>query len=183
MKRTAAALALVFTVSLAAGHSAHAELAKPTTLPGSATYGLDQAMESISLALTFGEAKKAKKRLKFAEERLAEAAKLASQNRSQKAGKALRSYSRQMENVEQATSELPGEKQAEISEHINATREKRTAVLEKVMQKVPDQALQGIRTALDIPAPPGKPQQDSQESEDTGFSPGYTATGRVIKTN
>lgn len=48
--------------------------------PGSVGYGLTRAMESISLALTFNPDKKAQKRLKYAERRLAEASQLEEDN-------------------------------------------------------------------------------------------------------
>ena len=49
------------------------ELADAGITPNSPVYGLDRAMERIQLAITFGEAEKAKLKFKFAEERLAEA--------------------------------------------------------------------------------------------------------------
>lgn len=180
MKKLVLAASVVFVAAIAAGHSSHDELTRATDLPGSTTYGLDRAMEAVSLALTFSRETKAKKRLAIAEERLSEARELAERNRTQKAGKALEAYANQMEHVERIRETLPEEKRAEVSEHINATREKRNAVLTDVLQRIPGNARKGIETALGsgpgrIPEPPQEPGNARSDG-----TTGYTATGRVI---
>lgn len=183
MRKAVLAVSVIFMASIAAGHTSHSELTGATDLPGSATYGLDRAMEAVSLALTFDRTSKAKKRLAIAEERLAESARLTQRNQTGKAGKALEAYSSQMEKVRRIRNELPEEEKSELSEHINATSEKRNAVLQDVLQRVPEQARKGIETAMDKgpverPKPPEEPSDSGQTS-----STGYTATGQVIPAN
>jgi hypothetical protein len=183
MKKLVIAVSVVLMASIAAGHSDHVELEKATDLPGSATYGLDRAMETVSLALTFDRESKAEKRLAIAEERLSEARELAERNQTEKAEKALKSYAVQMEKVGKIQEQLPEEQRSRLSRHVNATSEKRNAVLDDVLQKVPENARQGIETALERgPGSSPEPPREPQDTESSGTS-GYTATGKVIPAN
>lgn len=189
MKYAVLTAAAIFMAASATAHTGHAELAEPSSLPGSATYGLDRAMESISLALTFSKANKAEKRLNIAEERLAEARKLAREDRPEEAEKAVKGYSKQMEKVDGIRKDLPEEKEKELGDHINSTRDMHRAVLKSVMDKVPEQARSGIRTALgsrgpvDIPAPPaGGDNPEAGKDEDVSYQ-GFVATGKVTPRN
>ncbi len=62
--------------------------------PDSAFYGLETAMERVSLGLTFNKAKKANKALRYAEERLAEAEAMADKGKDNEAEKAQKGHDR-----------------------------------------------------------------------------------------
>lgn len=196
MKQTLLLAAAFLTlIPLTLAHPNHGQLQEPSTLPGSATYGLDRAMESVSLALTFGKANKAEKRLNIAEERLAEANELTRKNRSQKAVKAVTAYTIQMQKVGKIQGNLPQSKSRKLQEHLNSSRNVHQAVLKSVMDKVPQQAMKGIRTALKksqvpvkTPAKTGPSQKGTgkQSGKDTSqtsdrSTDAYTASGKAIQ--
>lgn len=101
MKKLAAVAAVLLMLGGAAAQSSN--LPDPGITPDSIFFGLDRAYESLSLALASGDAK-AEIRLKFAEERLAEAQKLSDSNRSKAADKSLGMYYSQMDKAENSSS-------------------------------------------------------------------------------
>lgn len=74
--------------------------------PDSPLYGLERAMERISLALTFGKAAKAKKGLAHAQERLMEVQAMMAQKKLDKAATAQEGYEDAMDEVEENVAEL-----------------------------------------------------------------------------
>ncbi len=86
----AAVVAIAFVQTAAA--QAPPELMAPGAAPGDLTYGLDRAGEALSMALTFSSEAKAKKKLRHAEERLAEARALADRNETARAEDLDRQY-------------------------------------------------------------------------------------------
>ncbi len=89
----------------------------PGITPDSPFYFLDKASERLSLAFTFNKEKKAKKALKFAEERLAELEEMTQEGKVDDAQKAEEGYSQA---VEEATTSL---KDVEVDGDLNATED------------------------------------------------------------
>lgn len=177
------------------------------TTPSSPFFGLERAQETVSLALTFNKQKKAEKRLHMAEERLAEAEKLADRNSSRGMEKALRMHARAMENAERSLNGLPEEKRANLSQQRNNTRGKSLSVLQDLKDRLPESAMKGINTAIQAHRQTADRNQSAQrnrqdaapetgdrnrseeqgqnsrpnQSQDRPETSGYTATGRVIR--
>ncbi len=93
------AVAVMVSVAAASQHQTRMELDDPGTTPDSILYGLDRAMESVSLAMARSPEAKAEKRLEIAEERLSESRDLAQRNRSDLANETAREYN---DNVDEA---------------------------------------------------------------------------------
>ena len=74
--------------------------------PDSPLWGLERAMERISLALTFGKSAKAQKGLAHAENRLAEVQVMVAQNKLEAAAKAQNAHAKTLAKVEEAVEEL-----------------------------------------------------------------------------
>lgn len=89
------------------------ELADAGVEPDSALYGLDRAMERISLALTFDKAKRAEKALKHAEERLAEVKAMIEANKLDKAEEAQKNHEKSMKEAEDDIAEIESDGDAE----------------------------------------------------------------------
>ena len=71
------------------------------TLPGSWTWGIDRALERISMSITFGKSAKAKKGLVHARERLMEVQAMIAQKRMAQAARAQEAYDDIMEGVQE----------------------------------------------------------------------------------
>lgn len=209
MKWLVPLVSIVFLIGFVSAHEGnHSELPDPGTTPGSPLFGLEQAQESISLALTFNSQDKAHKRLHQARERLSEAEHLTENNESSNAEKAIQMHSRAMERADQAVQNLPEERREKANQDLNATRNQSISVLTDLKQRLPDSASQGIETAIEaqrqrgINGPPGtnpesgnkegqnqstQNRSDNQPSTPTAgernertSSGGYTATSRVV---
>jgi len=77
--------------------------------PDSALYGIDKALERISLALTFNRAKKARLRLRHAEERLAEVKAMIEEGKEAEASEAQADHDELIEEVETDIDEIDGD--------------------------------------------------------------------------
>ena len=89
----------------------------PGITPDSPLWGLDRAMERISLALTFNKAAKAKKGLAHALERLGEVQAMIAEKKMNHAAKAQNAHKKIMDNVEQELDELGnGDAEGELKE-------------------------------------------------------------------
>ena len=84
--------------------------------PDSLLYGLDKAMERISLALTFDKAKRSEKALQHAEERLAEVKAMIEQNKLDKAEKARKGHEDDLNEAEEAAEEIESDDDEEEAE-------------------------------------------------------------------
>jgi len=84
--------------------------------PDSVFYGLDRAMERLSLAFTFKKAKKAEKALKYAEERLAEAEEMAEENNLDEVDKVLEDHDELVEEATEIIEEVEGNGDEEAAE-------------------------------------------------------------------
>ncbi len=74
--------------------------------PDSALYGLDKALDSLSLALTFNKEKRAEKALKVAEERLNEVKTMIEQNKIKHAEKAQKEHEKALRKTGKAIDDL-----------------------------------------------------------------------------
>lgn len=190
MRQLVALTAIVLLAATATAHADHSSESLPeaTHKPGSVMFGLERAMESVDLALTFSQEKKVRKKLKYAEERLIEANQLAEENESKRAEKAVRMYSRQMKEVNRSLERLPEDRQDDLRQHVKGSVEVQAAVLESVMKKTPEAANKGLKNVLENS--PLDPVHDRGRKEDTGksgdtgtesqSSSGYSVTGRAV---
>ncbi len=174
----------VFTAVLVMTSVAFAQpadsLQEPSSLPGSITYSIDRAIESVSLAFTFSDKAEAEKRLDIAEKRLAEARELSDMNRSDDTEKVMKEYVEQMSKAEEITEDLPRDDRQEVRTRVNESAEIHAGVLKEVMEKIPVEARQGIETALESSGAPVRvPDLDKERPGDREVS-GYIASGRVV---
>lgn len=146
MKKCVLTASFVLLAGLAAGHGgSHSALPEPGQTPGSLFYGLEQTYESVSLALTFDEEQKVRKRVKFAQERLSESAHLVQENKTQKAARASQEYLELMNEAEESAAELNN---TELSEHVSETQRNNTGILSDLEERLPEQASKGLQRAM-----------------------------------
>jgi len=96
-----------------AGAAENATLTEPGITPDSAFYGLDRAMERISMALTFDKAKRAEKALTNAEERLAEVKAMVDANKLDKAEVAQKGHEENIAEAEKDVADIESDGSAE----------------------------------------------------------------------
>ena len=142
----------------------------PGATPGSAAFGFEKVYESIALTFT-GDEKKEMKKMRFAQERLAEAEKLASQNRSERAVKALQLYRKQVSDV----------KDEEARRNLSETGMQKIQELNDTLQ---DKGFSDIvdsmtRQAQQMKGSEGNVSEEASSPRGTGFM----ATGRVVQRN
>lgn len=180
MKKLAITAALVLFVS--AGAAQPESIMKPGSTPGNLLYGLDRASESVEVrfaGIVGGQERAAKVRANHAEERLAEAQQLADQNRTEDIERLMNDYNRNMNAVRNASVQL---NDTEFTERVQNMTQKHVAVLERVQQKVPEQAQKGIQNALEnskknLPTPgqrgpPGAAPSEKNSNQGPGMRPG-----------
>lgn len=117
--------------------------------PDSAMYGLDKAMDSLSLALTFGNANKAEKGIKIAQERLMEAQEMADKDKPEHVEKAREEHQKVIEKAEKELDKLKEgdnadkskealEKVAKIQEKIESHYQKVSEVKDAILERMRD---------------------------------------------
>ncbi len=131
-------ITLLICISLITGVAAQnlSDLPDAGTTPDSIFYGLEKAFESVGLAFA---SNKAKKRLQLAEERLAEMQAMSDKNKSQYLDDLAKAYG---ENLNKSESE-----DVNVSETVAQATSKHLSVLDRVKEKVPEQAKQAIAKA------------------------------------
>lgn len=154
MRKLAMIMTLLLVVALtpaAMGQENATDLPDAGTTPDSAMYGLERAMERINLALTFGNANKAEKQLRYAEERVAEAQAVVAKGRPEAAQRALDTHAELVgeanANIEAA--EADGENVTDVAQRVEQATSRHIGVLEGLLEQVPEQARQGIQTAIE----------------------------------
>lgn len=112
------------------------------TTPDSWTYGFKRFAENIQLFLTFDELQKAKLHYNLAKVRLAEAAKLAKENKMDLAEKATKEYEDGLTevNTRMEKAVAAGKNITDLSENVNDETYKHILVLKRVYEKVPAKA-------------------------------------------
>lgn len=124
---------------------------KPGITPDNPLYFLDLSIEKIELLLTSSTISEAKKYLKFAEERLAEAEVMLNKLKEEQAEKALSRYEsdfeKAVEKLKQAKNE--GKNIEELAELLTRQVLKQQAVLEELSEKMPEEAKISISQTIE----------------------------------
>jgi DNA repair exonuclease SbcCD ATPase subunit len=138
-------LLLVPTIAIAQEE----ELPDAGTTPDSILYGLDKAFESISLALTFNKAAKAEKRLQMASERLSELKVMTDKGKPEYFDDLADEYDNNIRAANEiaTTAKLLREDKSKLTELVALATSKHLSVLDKVEEKVPEQAKEAITKA------------------------------------
>ncbi len=123
----------------------------PGTLPDSSLYFLKTWKEKIQLFFTFNAEKKAQQYLRLAELRFSEYQKMLEKGKNQVAEKTLNKYQNQLDRALQKAEELKdkGKDIKNLSEKLQHSTQNRLQFLQENLNKVPDQARQGIQRAID----------------------------------
>lgn len=149
-KTVITALSVLLLVTGATAQS-QSDLPEPGMTPASPFYFLEQASESMALAVAkapvIGSPElESKVRANQASERLAEARRLAEQNRTELVGNLMEQYTRQM-NRSVAIAE--NSRDENLRKRLGTAAANQTEVLEKVEKKVPGEAKAGVRNAIE----------------------------------
>ena len=124
------------------------ELPDPGITPDSPFYFLDTWGKNIGLFFAFGPEAKARKALEYAEERLAEAQAMAIKNKVREMERAADSYNGFLAMVRERAEEVEQQGVSEdISETVALATAKHLRVLDKVKDKVPEEAEETIARA------------------------------------
>lgn len=119
--------------------------------PGSFFYFLDAAFENIGFFFTFNPEKQAQKALEYADERLAEAEESANENNPKAVEKAMAGYEEEISLATEKSKGLKDEKRAdELLNIVSENTAKHQEILEGVLGKVPEEAKQAIRNAIEV---------------------------------
>ncbi len=127
-------------------------LPDPGITPDSPIYGLDKAVEGLELAFTFGEENKARVHYKFAKERLAEAEKMAVEDKPELAEEVMGDYEKELTETESEMEKAVarGKNVTQLAEHVATMTAKHLEVLQRVYDKVPEQAKAAIAHAMEV---------------------------------
>ncbi len=124
---------------------------KDLITPDSSLSFLQTWKESIQTFFTFGLENKAKQYLHLADVRLNEYKNMIEQGKTDIAGKVLEKYQKQLNNALEKAKEMQdqGKDIKDLSQKIEGTVTKHLEVLQNNLQKVPEQARQGIENAIE----------------------------------
>jgi DNA-binding transcriptional MerR regulator len=127
-------------------------LSDPGLTPDSPFYFLEIIVEKIGNFFTFGDKAKAERMLALAEERLAEAKKMIEEGKREHAQKAFKRYQAHLQECEKRLERMEnkGERIDDVVEKVASVTEKHIAVLERVYERVPDQAKSAILHAMEV---------------------------------
>lgn len=123
--------------------------ASPGLVPGNFFYGLENAVEQLEVSIAGmvgGPDLKSKALANNAQERLAEANALADRNQSEKASEMIQKYSG---TLNESRSIAQRNNNSELSSELENISSKNTETLERVSEKVPEQAREAIQKAMD----------------------------------
>lgn len=131
---------------------AEENLPDPGILPDSNFYFLKSWKESIQTFFTFGAENKAKQFLHLSEVRLAEYQKMVEKGKIKIAEKIIQKYEKQLNLALKKTDEAEnkGKDAEKLKEEISEKILKHQEVLERVLEKVPEQARSGIENAIEM---------------------------------
>jgi len=143
---------LIGALLIASGVSAQEEeaAADPGLTPDSPVYFLDDFWKSVRLTFAFNAERKADLRLRFAEEKLAEAEKMAQENKEEHVERALQRYEEQVEDAQTRAETANEERRAAILEKVAEATSKHFAVLERVKDQVPERAKEALERAREV---------------------------------
>jgi len=139
-------------VSYGVNFAQEAELPKPGLTPDSLFYFLDILGEKIGMFFTFGAEKKAKKALKYAEEKMAEIKAMAEKNKIKALEKANQKYEEYLNLIREKGEEAykKGIDVEKLAILVNEKTLKHLEILSNVYEKVPGQAQEGLEKAMEM---------------------------------
>lgn len=150
MRKTILVLATISLLAIPA--FAQEDITGPGTTPDSPFYGLDRAVERIRLALARDRVRKARIRLKIAEERLAELKAMTERGKPEFAQRLMRDYESEINETEDDidAERALGRNVTELAEHVSNVTYKHVLVLERVLEKAPEPARIHIEHAMNV---------------------------------
>jgi len=127
-------------------------LPSPGLTPDNPFYFLERFFEGIGTFFTFGDVAKAKRYTKLAAERVAEAKAVVDKNKPEVAEKALKRYQECLEKslAKAEEAQAKGKSVAEVTEIVSQATIKHLAVLEEVLEKVPEPAKSAVLQAREV---------------------------------
>jgi hypothetical protein len=134
--------------------------------PDSRLYGLDRALERISLALTFNKAAKAEKRLKIASERLAELKEMTIKGKTEYTDNLADEYIDNIRAANEIAAVVSKEDRAKFDQLIELKTSNHILVLDQLHENVPDQAKSAIEKARNASI---KSQETPKKSQSQGL--------------
>ena len=136
-------LFLVLTILFSMSVYAQDDSVDPGTTPDDAFWGLDVAMDKLSLALTFNSEKKAEKALDIAEERLAEVKLMIKEKKVEKSEKAVKEHTKMLLEAEDnlgklklKSSEEEFEKELEFEQKIQKQKDEVLEIESEIKLKI-----------------------------------------------
>lgn len=149
MKKAILLVSILMMVGMTS--AASPDVPKATQTPGDTIYFLDKFSESLELTVArapvLGSSElEAKVRANHAAERLAEAKKLAENNKSEKVDSLMAEYSRQTNLSVQSAKKVNN---TNLSERLGNVSDNHIQTLQDVQKKVPEQAQKGIQKAIE----------------------------------
>lgn len=124
------------------------DIQEPLLSPDSRFYFLRRGQEAIERFFARSEEAKANLELKHAQRRVGEMKHLARVNRKDLLEKARERWQAHLERAQERAEQMV-EKREEVRERVLETTSKHLAVLEKVYEKAPEQAKEGLQRAID----------------------------------
>ena len=112
--------------------------------PDSPFYFVDNFWKSVRLTFTFNKIRKIERRMEFARERLAEAEQMSKENKVEAMERALERYEKQIQHAEEKI-----EKRTELADKVAEMTAKHLKILERVIDKAPENARAGLERALE----------------------------------
>jgi len=148
MKKTILVSSLLVALMLFSGIALAAtdDLPNPGITPDSPFYFLDGWGESISMFFAFSHEAKAEKKLAFAEEKLAEAKKMAEEGKTDAADVAEKKYEK---DIDDATTEAKLTGNENALQRIQEATTRHQAVMQRILSQVPEQAKAAIQKAME----------------------------------
>ncbi|MGD0795059.1 MAG: DUF5667 domain-containing protein [Dehalococcoidales bacterium] len=126
-------------------------LPSPGITPDSPLYFFDKIGKSLSLAFTFGSEAKARKSLRYAQERLSEAQKMASENKTAALEQALADFEKYIALLQAKLADIKQQVASDnISESAALALIRQMEVLEKIKDEVPDKDRKHIDHAANV---------------------------------
>jgi len=119
--------------------------------PDSPFYFLDEWGEKISLFFTFSPEKKVEKALSYAEEKLAEAQVMAEKNKTRAIERLTERYREYLSEAENRINKIEekNQKREKVAQRVAEATGKHLEVLERVIEKAPEKAREGLLKAKD----------------------------------
>ncbi len=155
MKRILAILVsflVMATPVVAALETAETLPIEPGITPDNILYPLDRGIEEIELAITTNEVSRANLRYRIAEERLAEADKMIEEEKPEFVDELVDEYETGLVEVNEEMDEAvaSGQDVSELSDRVAERAARHLAVLQRVYEKVPEQAKTAILHAIEM---------------------------------